>query len=253
MALAIATALKQQQLAADPTACVWVNASAGTGKTKVLTDRILALLLNGAEPTKILCLTFTKAAASEMLNRLSQRLARWVLLDDIALSTELAAIQPEPVTHALLIKARSLFTQTLDAPGGMRIQTIHGFCQTLLQRFAVEAGVPANFTILDDQQAEELIHKALKITLQNSSDTRNWLDLIHHYFKDQSFLDCLDDLLNQRQHLSNLQHLYPTLRNFEQRLKEEFNLPDSWTANDPLLTQKNYYASLPAYFDYVSA
>src|SRR5688572_30681206 len=120
-----------QRSATDPKACVWVNASAGTGKTKVLTDRILNLLLQGTKPERILCLTFTRAAAAEMAERLNKRLSQWAIAEDTALATELEELIGQPPQATLLTFARALFDLVLETPGGMKIQTIHGFCQTL--------------------------------------------------------------------------------------------------------------------------
>lgn len=238
MAVTITNALKKQQLATDPNASVWVNASAGTGKTKVLTDRILTLLLHGADPIKVLCLTFTKAAAAEMLNRLSERLSQWVLLDDHALTQQLSSIQTYPVTTAMLVKARSLFTEILETPGGMRIQTIHGFCQMLLQRFAIEANVPSAFTILNDQEAQDLLYQALTTILKSDDTLRLWHALIHRYFKDQTFIALLQDLLGQRQRLLKLQQDHGCPDRYESHLKTTLNLPTSWDLTSPDLEQQ---------------
>src|SRR5690606_17281925 len=147
-----------QFLAADPKVSAWVAASAGTGKTKVLTDRILNLLLQGFAPERILCLTFTKAAAAEMANRLTQRLAHWANLSTFELNQELEElVGSDALSSRVFARARHLFTLVLDAPGGMKIQTIHGFCQSILSRFPLEAGISPHFRVLDDVQAEEMV------------------------------------------------------------------------------------------------
>ena len=135
-------------------------ASAGTGKTKVLTDRVLALLLKGNAPQRILCLTFTKAAAAEMSIRLNQRLAQWAIEGDGRLSQELEELLGEKPKAELLDEARRLFARLLDAPGGMRIDTIHAFCQSVLRRFPIEAGVAPHFTVLDERSAAEVLLQA---------------------------------------------------------------------------------------------
>ena len=119
-----------QRRAARPQASAWVTASAGTGKTKVLTDRVLSLLLDGTEPSKILCLTFTKAAAAEMANRLAVRLAAWASGSDEEVARDVSDLLGRPVDLGLIPPARELFARVLDAPGGMKIQTIHAFCQS---------------------------------------------------------------------------------------------------------------------------
>ncbi|HKX08087.1 MAG TPA: double-strand break repair helicase AddA [Stellaceae bacterium] len=146
-----------QRDAADPAASVWVAASAGTGKTKVLTDRVLSLMLGGSPPTRILCLTFTRAAAAEMANRLHERLSRWAVLPEVELRMELQSLLGRLPDQALLDHARRLFATVLDAPGGLGIETIHAFCQSLLRRFPVEAGVPPHFQLLDERAAGELL------------------------------------------------------------------------------------------------
>ncbi|HXA71055.1 MAG TPA: UvrD-helicase domain-containing protein, partial [Stellaceae bacterium] len=146
-----------QRQAADSASSVWVAASAGTGKTKVLTDRVLSLMLGGSPPTRILCLTFTRAAAAEMANRLHERLSRWAVLPERELLDELAALLGRLPDQNLLDDARRLFATVLDAPGGLGIETIHAFCQSLLRRFPVEAGVPPHFQLLDERAAGELL------------------------------------------------------------------------------------------------
>jgi ATP-dependent helicase/nuclease subunit A len=146
-----------QRQAADSASSVWVAASAGTGKTKVLTDRVLSLMLGGSPPARILCLTFTRAAAAEMANRLHERLSRWAVLAEGELQDELAALVGRLPDQGLLDDARRLFATVLDAPGGLGIETIHAFCQSLLRRFPVEAGVPPHFQLLDERAASELL------------------------------------------------------------------------------------------------
>ncbi len=156
----IAQATARQREAADPEASVWVSASAGSGKTKVLVDRVLSLLLRGSEPGKILCLTFTKAAAAEMANRLSGRLAAWVTAGDAKLRADLEELTGGAVEDDLLPRARALFARVLDTPGGIKIQTIHAFCQALLGRFPLEAEVAPNAKVLDEHEAVDLLETA---------------------------------------------------------------------------------------------
>ena len=146
-----------QRDAADPRASVWVAASAGTGKTKVLTDRVLTLLLEGNAPSRILCLTFTRAAAAEMANRLNRELGRWATQDEAALTRSLAALLGRAPDQEVKAKARRLFAEVLDAPGGMVIETIHAFCQSLLRRFPLEAGVVPHFELMDERAMRELL------------------------------------------------------------------------------------------------
>ena len=149
-----------QHRASDPAASVWVGASAGTGKTKVLTDRVLRLLLGGTAPERILCLTFTRAAAAEMALRITSELARWTVADDEALSAALSVLTGAPPRRSALDRARRLFATVLDVPDGLKIQTIHAFCQSLLRRFPLEAGVAPNFEIADERMSTALLGAA---------------------------------------------------------------------------------------------
>ena len=146
--------------ASDPAATAWVNANAGSGKTHVLVDRVIRLMLSGTDPSRIMCLTFTKAAAAEMANRLFERLSKWIALDDGALRALLATLGTQEADEALLARARQLFTRALETPGGLKIQTIHAFCERVLQLFPVEAGIVPHFTMLDDREALALMQAA---------------------------------------------------------------------------------------------
>ncbi len=146
-----------QVLAANPAASTWLSANAGSGKTRVLTDRVARLLLQEVEPQRILCLTYTKAAATEMQNRLFQRLGEWAMMPDAKLTAALAELgEVLALDTAHLARARSLFARAIETPGGLRIQTIHSFCASLLRRFPLEAGVSPNFVELDDRAAKLL-------------------------------------------------------------------------------------------------
>jgi len=154
-----ARAEAEQRQASDPAVSAFVAASAGSGKTKLLTDRMLRLMLTGADPSRIQCLTFTKAAAAEMALRLQHRLGRWVTLDDAALDDELAALMV-PGGEEARAAARALFAQVLDLPGGMRIGTIHAFCQSLLRRFPLEAAISPHFRLVEDADARTAMDQA---------------------------------------------------------------------------------------------
>lgn len=147
-------ATQRQNQAAEPGASTWLTANAGSGKTRVLTDRVARLLLDKVQPQNILCLTYTKAAASEMQNRLFRRLGNWAMKPDDDLSAELAGLGVTDVRDAeRLAEARRLFARAIETPGGLRIQTIHSFCASLLRRFPLEAGVTPNFVEMDDRTA----------------------------------------------------------------------------------------------------
>jgi ATP-dependent helicase/nuclease subunit A len=150
-----------QARASAPDGHVWLSASAGTGKTQVLTARVYRLLLRGVDPSAILCLTFTKAGAAEMAGRIGARLAAWVRMPDAQLGSDLIALGEEP-SPELRARARTLFAKVLDAPGGgIRIQTIHGFCQSLLAAFPVEAGLAPGFRPIEAREEAVLAREAL--------------------------------------------------------------------------------------------
>src|ERR1700753_1082687 len=144
-------------IASDPNVSAWVAANAGAGKTYTLANRVARLLLADGKPERILCLTFTKAAAAEMQGRLFAQLGEWALLPDKEWRLAMAGIGGEPGD---LAKARRLFAQALETPGGLKVLTIHAFCQIVLSRFPIEAGVPPGFTVLDDNGARSLMAEA---------------------------------------------------------------------------------------------
>ncbi|MBN2759454.1 MAG: double-strand break repair helicase AddA, partial [Rhodobacteraceae bacterium] len=159
-----------QNRASEPFSSTWLSANAGSGKTKVLTDRVARLLLQGVAPQHILCLTYTKAAASEMQNRLFKLLGKWAMLPDSDLRAELAQIGEEGGSEAQLSEARRLFARAIEAPGGLKIQTIHSFCAALLRRFPLEAHLSPAFTEMDARAARALQAEVLE-TLAERSDT----------------------------------------------------------------------------------
>lgn len=154
---AIAEATRAQKEAAHPHVSVFVTANAGSGKTKVLVDRIARLLLEGSKPSAFLCITYTKAAAAEMQRRLFERLGGWCVADDKSLAAELEKLG---ASAADLPRARALFAQALETPGGLKIQTIHAFCERLLARFPLEANVPPGFDIADEARSAALLGDA---------------------------------------------------------------------------------------------
>ena len=152
--MTITPAFLAQTEAAHPERNTWLSANAGSGKTRVLTDRVARLLLNGVEPQHVLCLTYTKAAASEMQNRLFQRLGQWAMKPDDDLRRDLLELGELDLSAQRLSRARQLFARAIETPGGLRIQTIHSFCASLLRRFPLEAGVPPGFTEMEDRAAK---------------------------------------------------------------------------------------------------
>jgi ATP-dependent helicase/nuclease subunit A len=159
----------EQAAAADPASNAWTSASAGTGKTQVLTARVLRLLLSGAAPERILSLTFTKAGAAEMQSRIFDQLAAWVVASDAHLDHDLAAIRA-PIGPEMRERARQLFARTLDARGGLRVQTLHSFAQSLLASFPVEAGIAPGFAALDERSTVTLHARVLAEQIEAASD-----------------------------------------------------------------------------------
>ena len=153
-------------IASDPTISAWVAANAGSGKTYTLANRVARLLLADARPEKILCLTFTRAAAAEMQDRLFRQLGEWAMLDDAALRKAIAGIGGGE--QADLAKARRLFAKALETPGGLKVLTLHAFCQIVLSRFPLEAGVPPAFEVLDEQTARQMIAEARQHVLERA-------------------------------------------------------------------------------------
>ncbi len=152
---------RRQTVASEPGLSAWVSANAGSGKTHVLAQRVVRLLLAGTPPSKILCLTFTKAAAANMSLRVFNTLSAWTRLDDASLSAEIAKIQNHRTPDAaLIVEARRLFARAVETPGGLKIQTIHAFCERLLHLFPFEANVAAGFEVLSDEEQQELLQRA---------------------------------------------------------------------------------------------
>ena len=149
-----------QVRASNPKTSAWVSANAGSGKTHVLTQRVLRLLLDGTPPAQILCLAYTKAAAANMADRVFTTLARWTTLDDGALAKAIIDCGADKPDAARLVFARQLFARTVDTPGGLKIQTIHAFAERLLRLFPFEANVPAHFNVLDERESKRLLRQA---------------------------------------------------------------------------------------------
>ncbi len=153
---------ESQSRASDPANSAWVSANAGSGKTYVLTQRVVRLLLAGFDPSRILCLTFTKFAAAEMSNRVFSILADWAVKDEDDLADDLKELNGAPPTSKQMREARRLFARALETPGGLKIQTIHAFCEALLHQFPLEANIAGHFEIMDDRTQQELISDARK-------------------------------------------------------------------------------------------
>jgi len=241
--------IQRQQTASDPSASAWVSAHAGSGKTHVLAQRVLRLLLAGARPSQILCLTYTKAAAANMGSRVFDRLARWATLDDAALAKDIAEMGATVESRIDLDAARRLFARAVETPGGLKIQTIHAFCEKLLHVFPLEANVPASFRVVDDLERAELMdvarRRALDSATRDGGPLRKALELVARDSSAAGFDALCDELLHQRQDIARMREqdgydarvfaalgLRPdeTLARIEAAIIEDGEPPAAWPA-----------------------
>ncbi len=226
-----------QGAAADPQSCAWVGASAGTGKTKVLTDRVLRLLLprqNGQEGTaanRILCLTFTKAAANEMSLRINEELGKWAVMDIGALQTELAKLLGQNASEEQVQRAQRLFADVIDCPGGLKIMTIHSFCQSVLGRFPLEADLAPNFQLMEDGEAKELMKKAqgrvLEDALRDESSGSALSNAVNRLVSDldeKTFSMLVQDVCRERHQLQGLLTRYKSIMGIYAALCEYYDV-----------------------------
>ncbi len=177
-------ASQRQVDAADPHNSTWLSANAGSGKTRVLTDRVARLLLEGVSPQNILCLTYTKAAAAEMQNRLFKRLGAWAMMADDALRKDLKDLGVDRTIDTTQLRdARTLFARAIETPGGLKIQTIHSFCAGVLRRFPLEAGVSPQFREMEDRAAE-LLRADVMDQMVGGDDAHLFQDLLTHFSGD---------------------------------------------------------------------
>ncbi len=191
-------ATQRQVRAADPTLSTWLSANAGSGKTRVLTVRVARLLLQGVDPQNILCLTYTKAAASEMQNRLFQRLGGWAMLPDTDLVRDLRGLGIDGALSADRLRtARTLFARAIETPGGLKIQTIHAFCAGLLRRFPLEAGVSPQFAEMEDRAAQLL--RAEVLDVMSDGPVAGLVDGIVRYLSDEKLDPLVRAVLGNRE------------------------------------------------------
>src|SRR5271156_2368748 len=197
------TVRRQQRAAANPKVSSWLAANPRSGKHPVLAQRVINLLLESVEPEKILCITFTKAAAANMAKRVFDTLAEWTTLDDSALDDAIRARSTMTLDARRRALARRLFARALETPGGLKVQTIHAFCTQLLHRFPFEANVAARFTVLDDAEHSQLLEQlTLRVLLDGArepdSPLGRALDIAMTAAADQTFRDVVRDAIGQR-------------------------------------------------------
>ncbi|MDR2526610.1 MAG: UvrD-helicase domain-containing protein, partial [Rickettsiales bacterium] len=183
---------EQQKIALEPSNSIWVNASAGSGKTTILVNRFLKLLLNGVDLSKILCITYTNAGAVEMRDRINEKLARWAIIDDEDLKKELETINEFGDKIKIV---RTLFAKVLDYGSDLKILTIHSLCQQIISRFSIEANVIPNFSILNDIKKEEILDE-IKKKIYADNSVKDEIEFIFKYKNEEQFLELLDEFLN---------------------------------------------------------
>lgn len=194
-----------QARASNPEVSAFVAANAGSGKTHVLVSRVIRLLLNGVKPEKILCITFTKAAAANMAQRVFATLGRWVRMPDDELDAAIRAVGAPKPNSETRMRARKLFAAALETPGGLKVQTIHALCTRLLQQFPFEANVPARFSVLDDRDQNEMMERAnLKVLLEASANPESAagraLEIAMATAADMTFKDVVREACLSRDH-----------------------------------------------------
>ncbi len=228
-------ASSQQESASNPAYSVWVEASAGTGKTKVLSDRVLRLLIAGTTPSRILCLTYTKAAAVNMKERIYRKLSSWAVAEDKDLENELKELYNNPLVMAenpsLKEMARTLFAKVLDAPQPIKIQTIHGFCEEILKKFPLEAGVSPYFEIMDDFTSQEILDSISQKMItqsdeQSDENIKSAVTFLTDNVKEYAFSEILQDIVSQRRSFLKIFSLYPDVSAFLTALRLKMNLKD---------------------------
>ncbi len=233
---------KQQRAAADPLRSVWVSASAGTGKTRVLSDRVLRMLLKNIDASKILCLTYTKAAAVEMKTRIAERLSEWAVMreDDLAQSLyDLLGdeIKSEADLTSIKKMARTRFAALLDTPGGMKIQTIHSFCQEVLQRFPLEAEILPYFDIMEDREVDEVLHRLqskmqIEAELTPDSPLSRALQYLNVRMDEKSFPQVMKNIAEKRSEIASLLCRFQSSEDFAQALQRRLQIVPQATVDD---------------------
>jgi len=241
----------EQSTASDPSHSAWVEASAGTGKTKVLSDRVLRLLLDEVTPSKILCLTFTKAAAVEMNARIYGKLSKWAVMSDKDLFEELQSLYNNP--HVLEQKpeleerARKLFAVVLDAPQPLKIETIHGFCEEILKRFPLEADVSPYFEVMDDRTSNEILDYLSKDIIKEGDQTedinmKNAISFLTQNIKEKQWSDFLKEIIENRHAFIKTFSNFKNIEEFQKSLLSKFNLKENTTKEDLI---KDFKENLP--------
>ena len=232
-------ATEQQRDAANPRHSVWVEASAGTGKTKVLSDRVLRLLLNGVNPIRLLCLTYTKAAAAEMRSRISERLSEWAVESEAKLDEHLEKLLGDEFKSAedkkrYRGKARTLFAKLLDAPGGIKVQTIHSFCTDVLKRFPLEAGISPYFSVLEENEIALALNQIKNEVIQSENfaddmQMQNTIAYLMNNVSEYTFADMIENIVKARKQMVRIMEEKGGLQSFLTALSAKLGTKDEKT------------------------
>ncbi|GIR46249.1 MAG: hypothetical protein CM15mP55_2250 [Hyphomicrobiales bacterium] len=226
---------------AQASASAWVSANAGSGKTYVLVTRLVALMLSGVAPEKLLCLTYTRSAAAEMQERLFALLSDWTLMSDAKLAAEIEArLEMTPDAQSLRL-ARTLFARALETPGGLRIQTIHGFCESVLKRFPIEAGLSPQFKLLDEQQARAMQADLVRAQINTDDpERRASIARLTRHLAEDAMARLAGDILNHRDKFPANDAIEARLEN----IARSMDLPD-WAFDVEALLRAHAEAYLP--------
>lgn len=225
--------IKLQQFASNPQNSCWVFASAGSGKTSILTNRVLRLLLSDVSPNKILCLTFTNAGALEMQNRINEKLSEWILLDDNALSKSIENLTGNSATKETLTKARSLLIKTIDSEYKIKAQTIHAFCQSLIKIFPFESNIRPTFEILEDKQQAILIKKSQDEIFRNSDENlQNLITAISYKAGEEDIFKLISSILNKKETLSILKDNFDSFENVKNAISKIVGVKNNKNEDD---------------------
>jgi ATP-dependent helicase/nuclease subunit A len=231
----------EQIKSSDPSISVWVSASAGTGKTKVLTDRVLRLLLTGAAPHKILCLTFTNAAAAEMLHRINKELLAFSRISQEDLKTKLYNLLGREARSLEMTLARTLFKQLLQGHEQIAVQTIHAFCQGILHKFPFEAGVSTGFQVIDEYKSDEVLQKISRIVFSENDDSiTQALEFVATNLHDSTLNNLLREIINSKVKFKSLIDRFKNAENYESFLRQEMN-------SSPVFIESHYFDYIPVY------
>ena len=217
---------KKQQKASDPTYSIWTSASAGSGKTTVLVKRLLRMLLSGIEPSKILCITFTNTGSAEMRNRINSKLSEWTTMSNEDLEKEIIKLEGNNnnINEKLKI-ARTLFAKILDNSNDFKILTIHSFCQQIIKRFPLEAGIIPNFQIADEILASELLIQSEKELLKTQNEEiKKSINYIFTFINEDQFIKLLKQAIGQKDSLLYLKNRFVSVQGIIDELKKVFDI-----------------------------